>query len=53
MLVPSIKAPDMGSSGRAVLYIMSAAIGYAASGVPARGISRILKKWVLGETGNQ
>jgi hypothetical protein len=48
LLVPSIAPPEMGTGGRTMLYIMSAAIGYAASGVPARGITRILKKRILG-----
>ena len=37
--------PDMGYGGRAMLFIMIAVIGYAASGVPARWITRFLIKW--------
>jgi hypothetical protein len=37
--------PDTGYGGRAMLFIMIAVIGYAASGVPARRITRFLIKW--------
>jgi hypothetical protein len=48
-LSPIIELPDPGIGARAMLFIMIAAIGYAASRMPARGITRILVKWVLGE----
>jgi len=48
-LAPLIELPDPGIGARAMLFIMIAAIGYAASRMPARGITRILVKWVLGE----
>ncbi len=37
--------PDTGYGGKAMLFIMIAVIGYAASGVPARWITRFFIKW--------
>lgn len=48
LLVPWIVPPDLGFTGTVMLYAMTAAIGYAAGAAPARGITRILKKWILG-----
>ncbi len=48
-LTPVILSPDMSTPAVAMLYIMIATIGYAASRGPARGISRLLKKLVLGD----
>ena len=48
-LAPLIELPEKGIGARAMLFIMIAAIGYAASRIPARGITRILVKWILGE----
>ena len=48
-LAPLIELRDPGIGARAMLFIMIAAIGYAASGIPARWITRILVKWILGE----
>ena len=48
-LTPLVGLTDMGFGGRAMLFIMIAAIGYAASGKPARWITRFLVKWILGE----
>lgn len=49
VLAPRAIAPDSGLFGSAMLYIMIATIGYAASRLPARGISRLLRKWILGD----
>ena len=48
-LTPAILSGEMGTTAITVLYIMIATIGYAASRGPARGITRVLKKWVLGD----
>jgi len=48
-LAPFVGLPDTGSGARAMLFIMIAAIGYTASRAPARWITRILTKWILGE----
>ena len=48
-LTPLVGLPDKGYGGRAMLFIMIAVIGYAASRIPARWITRILIKWILGE----
>ncbi len=38
---------EMDAVGRAMIFMMAAAIGYAASGMPARFICACLKKWIL------
>lgn len=43
-----VTGPEMDAVGRGIVLIMVAAIGYAASGIPARFISGCLKKWILG-----
>jgi hypothetical protein len=48
-LTPVILSPEMGAPAKVLLYIMVATIGYAASRGPARGITRLLKKTILGE----
>jgi hypothetical protein len=48
-LAPLIELPAPGIGARAMLFIMIAAIGYAASRMAARGFTRILVKWILGE----
>ncbi len=48
-LTPMILSAEMGTAAIAMLYLMIATIGYAASRGPARGITRMLKKWVLGD----
>ena len=48
-LTPIIVSPDMNPAAEAVLYIMVATIGYAAFRGPARGITRMLKKLILGD----
>ncbi len=49
LLFPFIVSAGMGLGANVMLYIMLAAIGYAGSKVPARWITRILKKWILGD----
>ena len=46
-LAPRITPPDQGGFGLALMYVMLACIGYAASAKPARSISSKLKKVVL------
>jgi len=48
-LSPHVGLPDTGIGARAVLFIMIGTIGYAASRIPARRITQILKKWILGD----
>ena len=48
LIVPAVATPETDTLGRIVLYLMITAIGYAASGVPARGITRLLKSLILG-----
>lgn len=47
LLGPYLIEPDMAASGRAIMFLMIATIGYAAAGVPARWITQLLKKWIL------
>ena len=46
---PRAAAPETGPIGRIMLYVMIATIGYAASRLPARGITRVIKKLILGD----
>lgn len=48
-LTPTILSPEMGLPAKILLYVMIATIGYAASRGPARGITRMIKKWILGD----
>jgi hypothetical protein len=48
-LVPVILPEQMALPSRVVLYLMTATIGYAASGFAARRITSILKKTILGD----
>ncbi len=48
-LTPLVELTETGFGARAMLFIMIAVIGYAASRKPARWITRILKIWILGE----
>jgi hypothetical protein len=48
-IAPLVNMPDMGYGARAVLFIMIGTIGYAASRTPARWVTQILKKWILGD----
>jgi uncharacterized membrane protein len=49
LLTPLTLSQGSGLFGRVMLYIMIATIGYTASRFPARGISRIIKKLILGD----
>lgn len=49
MIAPQTFAPDTGIPGRLILYIMLAGIGFAAAGLPARLITRMFKKLILGD----
>ncbi len=50
IFTPSIFPPDLALTGRLVLYVMVAAIGWAISGKPAHWITSALKKVILGNT---
>jgi len=47
-LGPMIFEPQMSPAARAMVYVMLAAIGWAASIIPARWICRGLKRLILG-----
>ena len=49
LAAPYVIKPDMETAARAVIFLMMATIGYAASGIPARWITGKLKKWILGD----
>lgn len=49
LLVPHIVKPDMTILARGVLYIMVGTIGYAGAGLPARGITKMFKRLILGD----
>ena len=49
ILAPLAATTKTGMFGRVMLYIMIATIGYTASRLPARGISRVIKKLILGD----
>jgi hypothetical protein len=49
-VTPKIAPPDLATPGRAMLYVMIAAIGWAVFGKPAGWITAALKKWLLGDT---
>ncbi len=49
LLSPLIFTPGIHLSGRVVIYIMMAGIGYSATGVPARWITGMFKKLILGD----
>lgn len=48
IFAPRAAAADSSVFGRVMLYIMIATIGYVASRLPARGITRMLRKLILG-----
>lgn len=48
VLPPLIMPPDLGWFGTGMFHFMIACIGYSAAAAPARGISRLLRKWILG-----
>jgi hypothetical protein len=47
LLIPSVVRPGMGVGAKLVLYLMMAAIGYAASAAPGRGIAAFFRKRIL------
>ena len=47
LFTPHILPEDMGTAGRAMLYVMVAAIGWSLSNKPARWITAQLKKMIL------
>ena len=49
LLTPHISTPEIGLSGRVLIYIMMAVIGYSATGVPSRWITGLFKKVILGD----
>lgn len=49
LLTPFAARPDMAAAGQAMVFLMLGATGYAASGGPARWITRRLKRWILGD----
>ena len=49
LLAPLAIPQGAGLFGRVMLYVMIATIGYTASRSPACGISRVIKKMILGE----
>ena len=48
-LAPFVKLPDGGLATRIMVFVMIAVIGYAASRMPARSITRTLIRWILGD----
>jgi hypothetical protein len=48
ILVPLMLSPDMGAFVSVLLFVMVATIGYSLAALPARGITSILKKLILG-----
>ena len=44
---PHLAPMDMSAAGRAMLYVMAAAIGWTITAVPARWISRAMKTVIL------
>lgn len=49
IFAPQAITPETGGFGSAMMYIMIATIGYAASRPIGRGITNRLKKWMLGD----
>lgn len=47
-LAPALRPQEMGAAGGAVLFLMVAAIGYAASGPVGRAVSRFLRRRIPG-----
>ena len=48
ILAPRAISAQSGVFERIMLYVMIATIGYAASRLPARGITRLIRKLILG-----
>jgi len=49
LLTPLLFAPNQSAAARALLYVMVAGIGWAASGKPAAWITTALKKAMTGK----
>lgn len=49
IFAPRAFTPETGTLGRIMLFVMIATIGYAASRLPARGITRVIKKMILSD----
>jgi hypothetical protein len=49
ILAPRVISAQTGVFGNVMLYVMIATIGYAASRLPARGITRLIRKLILGD----
>lgn len=47
LLIPQVAPPDLETAGRVILFVMLAAIGWAAGAVPADWIVAALKKIIL------
>ena len=50
LLAPLTAPPDLALSGRVMLYVMLAVIGWAAGAIPAGWIVSWLKKIILGKS---
>ena len=48
LATPYLAPMGFSAAGRAMLYVMAAAIGWTITAVPARWITRVLKKAILG-----
>ncbi len=48
-VAPTVLSSEMETPARVMVYLMLATIGYAASRGPARGLTRMIKKWILGD----
>jgi hypothetical protein len=51
LATPHLAPAQLAPAGRAMLYVMVAAIGWTITGAPARWITRSLKKTILGKGG--
>lgn len=49
LLAPSIAPKELAGAGLWLFYIMLATIGYSVTAIPARALSRLIKKLVLGD----
>lgn len=49
LTTPHVVTPEMGISGKVLLYIMIATIGYTGAALPGRWISNMFKKLILGD----
>ena len=49
LATPYLAPPEMAATGRAMLYVMVAAIGWTITAAPARWITGSLKRFILGE----